>query len=238
MKRKGYSRLSRRLESQSKNNLILSILGIVVVLFLLIKFGIPLLANITGFLSGFQKGDSISNEQNDEFVSVPVLDPLPQATNSSEFIVSGQGISEQDISIFVNNTLSNSKETDKDGVFSFKVFLNPGENKIKVQATQNTNKSDFSDEEIVLYINKPPTLDISSPTDGQRFEKDQNTADIKGTTDSGVRVTVNDFQTVVDENNNFSYTLNLQNGDNNLVIVATNQAGDKTEKSLKVTYSP
>ena len=238
MKRKGYSRLSRKLESKSRNNLIISIVGIVAVLFLLIKFGIPVLANITGFLSGLQKTNTSSSGQNAKFVSVPMLDPLPRATNSSEFIITGEAVSGQTISIFVNNTLSDSKKVDEDGKFSFKVYFEPGSNKIKIQAEQDGNKSDFSDEEIILYINKPPTLEISSPNDGQHFEKDQGTLQVKGTTDAGVKVTVNDFWAVLDENNNFSYTLNLQGGDNNIKIVATDEAGSKTEKEVKVTYSP
>ncbi len=238
MKRKGYSRLSRRLEHQSRDNLILSIIGIAIVLFVLVKFGIPVLANITGFLSGLQKTNTSSNGQNNKFVLVPILDPLPRATNSSEFIVTGEAVSGQTISIFVNNTLSDSRDIDDDDKFSFKVFLEPGSNKIKIQAVQNNDKSDFSDEEIILYINKPPTLDISSPNDGQHFEKDQSTLQVKGATDTGVKITVNDFWAVIDENNNFSYTLSLQNGDNNIKIVATDEAGSRTEKEVKVTYSP
>lgn len=238
MKRKGYSRLSRRLEHQSRNNLILSIVGIVAVLFLLVKFGIPILANITGFLSGLQKTNTSSSGQNTKFVPVPVLDPLPSATNSSEFIITGEASSGQSVSVFVNNTLSDTKDIDDDGKFSFKVFLEPGTNKIKIQAEQNDNKSGFSDEEIISYINKPPTLEITSPADGQHFEKDQGTLQVKGTTNAGVKVTVNDFWAVIDEKNNFSYTLSLQNGDNNIKIIATDEAGGKTEKELKVTYSP
>lgn len=238
MKKKGYSRLSRRLEHQSKNNLILSIIGIIIVLFLLVKFGIPILANITGFISGLHKTNTSSNEQNIKFVSAPILDPLPRATNSSEFMITGEASSGQTISIFVNNTLSDSKDVGDDGKFSFKIFLEPGSNKIKTQATQNGNKSDFSDEEIISYIDKPPTLDISAPSDAQHFEKDQSTLQIKGTTDTGVKVTVNDFWAVIDESNNFSYTLNLQSGDNNIKVIATDEAGGKTEKDLKVTYSP
>lgn len=238
MKRKGYSRLSRRLESKSRNNLILSIVGIAAVLFLLIKFGIPILANITGFLSGLQKTNTSSSRQNTKFVPVPMLDPLPLATNSSEFIITGEASFEQSVSVFVNNTLSDNKDIGEDGKFSFKVFLEPGTNKIKIQAEQDGNKSDFSDEELVSFINKPPTLEISSPSDGQHFEKDQDALQIKGTTDAGVKVTVNDFWAVIDEKNNFSYTMNLQSGDNNIKIIATDEAGGRTEKSLKVSYSP
>ena len=134
--------------------------------------------------------------------------------------------------------MSDSKDVESDGTFSFKVFLQPGENKIKAQASLKENKSDFSDEEIISYINKPPALEINSPTDGQHFEKDQNILLIKGKTDTGVKITVNDFWAVVDEDYNFSYSLTLQSGDNNIKIIATDESEGKTERNLKVTYSP
>lgn len=196
------------------------------------------MANVTGFISGFNKTNNSQDKTGDDFISTPILDPIPQATNSSEFKISGQALKDQEVSIFVNSALSDSKETKEDGTFSFTIFLKPGENRIKVQASKDDQKSDFSDEETISYINKPPTIDLKSPSDGQKFEKDQNTADIKGTTEAGVTVTVNDFQAVVDGSGNFSYSLILQNGDNNIKIIATNLAGDKTEKNLKVTYSP
>ena len=59
-----------------------------------------------------------------------------------------------------------------------------------------------------------------------------------GKTDSGVRITVNGFWAVIDENNNFSYSLPLQDGDNAIKVVAQDQAGNKAEKEIKVTYSP
>ena len=71
-----------------------------------------------------------------------------------------------------------------------------------------------------------------------KFEKDQSTVKVLGKTDPGVRVTVNGFWAVIDENNNFSYNLPLQNGENMIKIEAIDQAGNKTEKEIKVTYSP
>lgn len=237
-KSKRYSRLSKRAESQSRRNLILSILGIIIVTTLMVRFGIPLLANISGFISGYHKSNSITESSKSKFISVPTLDTLVQATNSAEIIVKGQAEKNQNISIFINNALSDSKDTKDDGTFSFKVFLSQGENKIKVRASMDNNKSDYSDEETTTYISTAPTLDLKSPSDGQSFSKDQNPIQVTGVTDAGVKVTVNDFWAVIDENNNFSYTLNLKDGDNNIKITAVDIAGNKTEKEVKVTYSP
>ena len=109
---------------------------------------------------------------------------------------------------------------------------------LKAKAAKGDKESDFSNELVVTYRNIPPSLSVDSPTDGQKFEKDQSTARVSGKTDSGVKITVNGFWAVIDENNSFSYNLPLQNGDNTIKIEAVDQAGNKAEKEIKVTYSP
>lgn len=238
MKRnKKYSRLSRRLDSQSRKNLFLSLLGIIVVLVLLVKFGIPLLVNFSLFLSG-QKADETSRSTSPTYLSPPVLNQTANATNSAEFIITGSAIKDEEINLYINDSLSERIETEDNGNFSFKVTLQAGDNKIKAKAKKEDKESDFSNELSVTYKNSPPSLTVDSPTDGQKFEKDQSTAQVLGKTDEGVRVTVNGFWAVINENNNFSYSLPLQNGDNSIKIVAEDQAGSKTEKEIKVTYSP
>ena len=237
MKKNKYSRLSRRLESQSRKNLFLSMLGIIIVLILLARFGIPLLVNFSLFLSG-QKNDGPSKNTSSAYLSPPVLNQTANATNSAEFIITGTAVKGEEIHLYVNDSLSEKQETGDSGNFSFKVTLQTGDNKIKVKAKKDENESDFSNELEIVYKNEPPSLSLDSPNDGQKFEKDQNTARVSGKTDSGIRVTVNGFWAVIDENNNFSYSLPLQNGDNTIRIEAIDQAGNKTEKEIKVTYSP
>ena len=238
MKRNKYSRLSRRLESQSRRNLFLSVIGIIVVLVLLLKFGIPLLVNFSLFLSGQKKPDESSKSTSSIYLSPPVLDQSANATNSAEFIITGTAARDEEIDLYVNDLLSDKKGAEDNGNFSFKVTLQTGANKIKAKAKKDGKESDFSNELEVTYKNGPPGLSVNSPTDGQKFEKDQSTIQVLGKTDSNVRITVNGFWAVIGENNSFSYSLLLQNGDNIIKIVAQDQAGNKAEKEIKVTYSP
>ncbi len=232
-----YSRLSRRLETQGKRNLVLSIIGIAVIMFLMVRFGIPLLANFAGFISGFNKTNTTQEKNETDFVSPPILDPLPSATNKPELEVKGQASQGEKVSVYLNGVLADTKNVDDDGSFKFKIFLKEGENKIKAKASMNNVESDYSDEEIITYKEKEPTLEIKSPSDGQKFEKDQSPIQVTGTTDEGVRVTVNDFWAIMN-GVDFSYTLTLQNGENIIKVVATDEAGNKTEKTMKVTFSP
>jgi len=232
------SRLSKNFEKKSRKTLILSVIGILIVLFLLFRFGIDILVSFSAFISGSGGSQNVSNNNQINFISPPILNPLVSATNSAQIQISGKAVKGQIIYLYVNNQGTDQIQTNNDGNFSFSETLNNGDNQIKVRAqAEGGKKSDFSNTFDVVFKNSPPTLDVSSPTDGQSFKKDQNTAVVSGKTDPGVTVTVNGFWAVVDDNNNYSYTLTLQSGDNQVKIVATDQAGNKAEKDLKVNYS-
>lgn len=232
------SRLSRRMEQKNKKSLILSILGIVLIIFLLFKFGIPLLVNFSLFLSGAKGNQEQSQSQNPSFIAPPVLDSFPQATSSASIIISGIASKKQTVNLYINDNLVATTKAEEDGKFLFKETIKSGENIIKAKAVAGEKESDFSNTIITAFKSAPPSLNLSSPSDGQSFSKDQNTAEIKGTTDSDVRVTVNGLWAIADSSGNFSYSLPLQNGENRIKIVATDQAGNKTEREIKVAYSP
>ena len=231
------SRLSRRLKRKTQKNLILNLLGIFFVLFVLFKFGIPLLINVTLFIS---KAKSTQSTKQDEtvFIAPPVLNPILSATNSAQIIISGIAGPNQSIDLYINNDLANQVKTKDDGSFYSSENLKPGENVIKAKSTVDSSSSEFSENLTIALTIAPPTLSISSPTDGQSFSKDQNTVTVLGYTDPEVRVTVNDFWAITDERNNFSYTFLLKPGENQIKITALDQAGNKTEKDLKVIYAP
>lgn len=233
------SRLYRNLEKQTKRNLILNLVGIFIVLFLLIKFGIPILANFALFLPNTKSNVSTqTSQQGPNFVSAPQLNPLPDATNSAQLKVSGIAQASSTIDLYLNDDIIDKTQADKNGNFSFDETLNKGNNKIYAKSRVDKNVSDPSQTFDVIFNNTNPNLTINSPSDGAKFSKDQSPINVTGTTDSNVKVTVNGFWAIADQNNNFSYQLPLQNGDNQIKIVAIDAAGNKTEKDIKVTYSP
>ncbi len=231
------SRLNKNLEKKTRKTIVLSIIGIIIVLFLLFKFGIELLVNFSVFLSGSKAQQNQQSSTQINFIPPPILNPLPSATNSAEIIISGKAQKNMTVSLYINNSKVDQVQVDNDGNYTFSQTLENGDNQIKTRAEVNNKQSDFSDTFDVIFKNSQPTLDVSYPSDGQQFKKDQNTVNVAGKTDPGVSVTVNGFWAVIDDNNNFSYTLPLQNGDNQIKIIATDQAGNKTEKDLKVNYS-
>lgn len=232
------TRLSRRAIHESKKKLIYSLIGIVVVLFLLFKFGIPLLIRFSLFISNGRNGsDTTQTVDQPTFIAPPSLNPYATATNSAQIAISGNGDTKQQIKLYVNNQVVDSQSTDSKGNFSFNnVTLSNGSNTIQAKADINGKESDFSNTVSVSYLNKAPSLQVNSPSDGQSFAKDPSLT-VNGKTDPSATVTVNDFQAIVDDSGNFSYTMQMQNGDNQLKVIASDAAGNKTEKDLKVTYS-
>jgi len=232
------SRLSRKLQKQTIKNLILSILGIILILFALIKFGIPFLVNLSLFVSG-QKTQTSTSNKTASFIPPPILSSEYDATNSAQVKIKGSGSPNQVIDLYINGNLVDKTETNEDNSFSFETLLVPGENIINAKAiTSDGKESNLSESLTITFKSATPSLEIKSPDEGQSFSKDQNTVEIKGTTDSHVRVTINNFWAVIDEGNNFSYSLVLKDGENEIKIVAQDPAGNKTEKTIKVTYSP
>lgn len=232
------SRLSLKTEKRTRKTIFLTSLGILIILILLIKFGINILVGFSVFLAGTKNQTSTtSSSSSNTFIAPPVLNPLPSATNSANIVISGKSQSDKTVKLYINNDLKDTTQADKDGNFSFIQTLSAGDNRIETKTEQNNKSSDFSNSFTVFLKNNAPSLTVDFPSDGQSFSKDQNSVNVKGKTDSETSVTVNGFWAIIDEDSNFSYNLPLQNGDNQIKIIAVDQAGNKTEKDLKVTYS-
>lgn len=243
MKNVKRSRLARRLERQSTKTFILSVFGIFVVLFLLMKFGVPILINLSLFMTETKNSIESTPKNSNLYISAPLLNPLPQATNSAQISISGSASKNQVIGLYINDEVVDKTSTEDNGSFVFKdIPLLKGESLIKVKASidngQEKKESDFSQIYTVILKNEAPSLAVDSPSDGQSFSKDDNPITVLGKTEAGNKVTVNGFWAIVDESGKFSYNLKLQNGDNEIVINSTDVARNKTEVKRKVTYSP
>lgn len=228
------SRLKTNLKKQNTK----AIFGIIIILLLIVLFGMKLLVGFTVVLEKFKNPkDNTVNTQSLDYIATPVINNSSTATNKANIDISGY-VSSNNVSInlYVNSHLVDKTKPDSRNNFSFKdISLSPGDNEIKAKAISIDNKqSDFSDKVAIKYLDKPPALEINSPQDGQSFKKGQSPIKISGKTDSGVKVTVNDFWAISNDDGTFYYMFNLSDGDNNLKIVATDEAGNKTTKELKI----
>lgn len=233
------SRLSKKSQRKSTQTLVLSVLGIAAVLFLLFRYGIPLISDAS-FLFGrvtstSKTNDSKQNKDND-YVPSPNLDSLPKATKEQGVKVTGTSLSGSKVQLYLNGNKDDEIDVDNDGSFEFDVQLSEGENIIKAKAIKGKNESEFSDSIAIVYKKEGADLNIDSPSDGAELSG-VNPIEVRGKTDVDSTVLVNDFQAIIDEKGNWSYFLTLKNGDNEIKVVTIDLAGNKTEKTIKVKYS-
>ncbi len=233
------TRLSRTTEKKTKKQLTLSLLGIVVLLFILFRFGIPALTSLSLFLSSrSNNGTQVDTTNPNAVVSAPQLSQNFSATNSASITIDGTAQQGETVTLYLNGSTAGSIQTKNDGTFSFSgVSLTQQQNTIQAKATLNNKTSDYSDTWNVEYIQKAPSLSVDSPHDGDSFDSSHPMVVVSGKTDPDVKVTVNGFWAIVDSVGNYSYTLSLQNGDNYISVVATDAAGNTATKNLTIHHS-
>lgn len=235
-----HSRLTRIEEKRTKKQLILVVLGTIVLLLFVIYVGIPLLIGTSAFL-GTLKSNQPGEQASDKTAPFPpVLSPVVSATNNPQVTIEGYAEGETTLTLFVNNSQVKEILLGSDGVFSFSdILLTEGENTIYAIATDAAdNESPTSTKLKITYKKEAPKLEMNEPQEGQIFSKNQQDIQIKGTTDPGVDIRINDRFVVVKDDGSFTFSLKLNDGENAITIVARDPAGNETKLERKVIYQP
>ncbi|MCX6726054.1 MAG: hypothetical protein NT052_01945 [Candidatus Shapirobacteria bacterium] len=236
-----YSLLSKREEKRDlKRAYLFGSLSIVSIIAIIV-WGIPALIKMAVFF-----GDIHNSSQPVEVIDslppqTPILNFLPEATNSAKIEVSGMSEAGASVKIFITGNENKEIITDKDGNFSTNdLKLTLGNNEIYAIATnKNGKQSEASNKITIWYDNEAPKLEISQPTDKTTITNEAGKIDLIGKTDDpDADVSINGHLVILDKNGNFKYPLNLATGDNNIKIVANDNAGNQTENDLTITYSP
>jgi bacillopeptidase F len=216
------------------------VLGALVIIVLFVVFGIQLLINFSLFLGKLHSNDDsvTKNETQEVFTSPPSITASAKAVKDPSVAITGEAQHDQTIELFVNNSLVDKKKVTGD-TFSFaKVSLKDGENTIKAKAIAGKNESDFSEPLKVIYRQKAPDLDVDSPKDGDAFSGGVSILKITGKTAPYAKVTINGAWAIMADSGIFRYDYRMQNGDNTIKVVSTDEVGNSTEKEIKFTYSP
>ena len=236
------SHIKRHSEEQKKHAIFFSILGSVAIILFLAIYGLPLFTRYILYLGNDRAPLKVTPAQDGiNYVAPPVLDESFSATNSATMTIKGIASKNQLVKLFINGSVVGQQKTDSKGRFSFSnVSLNVGSNQINAKAYAGTNKqSDYSNNLNIDYSNKGPTLNIVSPVDNQSFSgSSSQTLHIQGNTDPNCNVTINGSWAIVNSDGSFTYDFPLQNGDNHITFIATDQAGNSTTVERKVTFSP
>lgn len=211
----------------------------VIFLIFLISFGIPLFAKFAGFMSNLGKSDKPISINDTTPPAPPRISTPPEYTNQKTIEFTGESESGATVILTFN---SQSKEiiADKDGKFSVKYNLNQGENTFFASARDQANNESQKTEIFVINFDaKAPEISIETPQDGaEYFGAKQSQLTIKGQTESGASLTINDRLVSLDDEGSFTLTLNLSEGQNTFKVKSIDRAGNESEKSFSVTYAP
>lgn len=168
----------------------------------------------------------------------PLLDPIPEATNTAKIRVSGSAPADTSVLVFVNDSEVKNGTVPQDGFFTFDgIPLKDGKNIITATVRDNQgNSSQSTDEFSIIYKKSGPALEVSTPESDMTVNGEENTFTVAGIVEDQTRVTVNDRLVVLKPDGGFSYTINLNEGVNAIKVIATDIAGNTTTIERQVTY--
>lgn len=224
-------------ETNSKSRSRFYILLSVIFVFVMFKWGVPF---FIGVISGPATVRSNSTYQDNLPPQTPLVSALPEATNSAKVIVQGFTEINADTELYINDAMVDSKNTDENGAFLLEGKLVNGSNRITVTARDSAGLSSQSNVTLITFDDKPVVVKIESPKDGtEYFGTNSQSVDINGTVNKPEStVIVNNSFANVGKDGKFSQRIQLNSGENNIVISASDKAGNTKEETLKLVFTP
>lgn len=233
------SRLSHHQNKEFAYKTFLLVGLIIAAIVFFISFGFKILINGSLFVNQLANGGNTSKNgvTKNEILTSLLIDPPLSATSSSHLIVSGSTVNFDQVEIYLNS----EKITDAmviDDSFSEEITgLEKGSNTLYFIAKSNKSKdTKKSTDYTVIYKSDKPKLDISSPTDGSKTNKQE--IQVSGTTDKETFIKINGQPIVTDAQGNFVGNVKLNNGDNTITVIAEDIVSTQETKTIKVNYSP
>jgi len=154
-------------------------------------------------------------------------------TNVETVNVKGEAAPKTKVHIFNKGEEVVTVDTKDDGTYAVDVKLKKGENQLTAKASTPQGMTDASVPVKITFDAQAPELTIGSPTDGSKLNKE--TVTVSGTVaDDYLNFVIVDGTTAKVENGKYSARIMLDEGKNDIKVVAKDKAGNTTEKSVKV----
>lgn len=240
MKRRSKTRLQRKREKESVKQAVKYLFLIFLVLFLMIRFGLPGLIKLAAFIGDLRSSSQPVEKEDQIAPRPPTLNPLPEATSSSEITLSGFAEAGTETQLYVRGITVADSVVNSEGEFEFfEIHLREGENEIYVVAKDDQgNVSDESISYTVTVDKEPPTLSLESPSEGDKFFDNDNPITVKGIAEEETEVRLNGRFIRTNSDGSFETTLSLSEGDNQIEVTAIDDAGNQSKETKTVNYSP
>lgn len=229
------SRLARsqgkKITKQSVRTIVLSVAGILLFVFVLMPQLIQLFFRLigTGDVS-FQSADTVPPQ-------VPILTPLPEATKEDTVTLHGFGEADSQLVIVINGEEKERIGINSQGEFSTTATLAEGDNTIAVYGV-DAAKNESQPRTVRIALDKEaPSLAFEDLEDGKEvtLRANQN-LEIRGETEPGSQLTLNDRIVFVSSDGTFRTTYHLDEGENELEFEAVDKAGNETKREVTVRF--
>lgn len=232
----------RRLEKKGKRRFIFTILLGIFLLYALFSWILPALVGGLSIINKFKATSPIQASIADNATLAPPILNIPyEATNTATISVKGYATALSSVEIYIDDELQTTTKAKEDGNFSTDlILLNLGTNNISGKAIdEKGNKSLPSKPIRITYKNEKPTLELKEPQDNVTVKGDKKVL-VSGLTDAnkGIAISANGIRLIVNSEGQFSQSIDISEGDNNIIVVATDTAGNSAQITRKVTLEP
>lgn len=209
------------------------------ILLVILIYAVPKLLEQFSLLVGRGNTDDQAEEVNEDILFPPILDTLPEATNSAEITIRGFAQNADRVEVYINDIKKDTVTIGtKDGSFVIDdIRLYEGNNAVSAVAYGPRNtKSESSDPMTVFFKQGSVKLVVESPEDGATVQGN-NKFEVRGLTDPENSLTINGRWTRVSTDGTFKSTFELSEGENGFQVVARDRAGNETSIARTVTYT-
>ncbi|MDQ1328170.1 MAG: hypothetical protein QG641_1455, partial [Candidatus Poribacteria bacterium] len=160
-----------------------------------------------------------------------VVDEPKDGFVTSESIITVKGHAESQSIVTLNGV---TVKLDNNGVFSQKIQLTDGANKITVKVYNGLDNGSYTVERTVILDTKPPELSMESPSDFQVVKVPYVT--VKGKVNKKAEVSILSTRVWTDDNGNFQRNISIKEGLNLIFISASDQLGHYTSIQRRVIF--
>lgn len=229
----------KRIQNKSRRNFFISLIIIIALLYIAFAWILPNLIGGLGFIKNFTNpSKKIASLDNQVSLAPPVLNIPFEATNTAQIDISGYSTPGAKVELFIDDDKKQTVDVSADGSFNIDdIALSLGTNNIFGKTLDEQGKESLPSKNLkILYDNEKPTLSMAEPEDNKVINGGDKKVKISGKSEPGTNIYINNTQVIMDKEGNFSTTLDINEGDNDLIIKAVDKATNVTEISRRVTY--
>lgn len=230
IQKKGPARTSRSTPNQKLIKRIIVTNGLsILIVFGMYFWMVFFISNVGSFWDLFRKKE-IYVEKDTIAPAPPFIVEIPKATQHDSIDISGKAESGTKVILYTEGSKNSETTSDSEGSFSFtaiKIGIFP--TTIYTTAVdESNNESKKSQSYTIVKDDTPPELEVTSPKDSEEIKATGHTYKVTGKTEADVTVTVNGQLAIINQDDEFSVSIRLEEGDNSLEIIAKDIAENET----------